>query len=102
MTKLIACGTEWIMSGVVSCYRGWEAGSSILGSAFSITAREYFHLAARYPADQQLILVILMTRGFAFGGRACAERVAFLLVLAKSRWYVQGDALVSYGSLVSH
>jgi hypothetical protein len=101
MTKPIKRGIEWMMCGVAFCQRGWGQGGSILDTSFRIISREYFHLVVRYPADQQLILVLLVTRGVASAGRACADRAAFLLVLAKSRCYADGDALMPYASLVA-
>ncbi len=83
MTKLF----ELMMCGVATCHRGWGFGSSVLDSVITITSREYFHLIVRYPADQQLLLFMLMTRGLASAGRLGADQVAFLLVLAKSGWY---------------
>ncbi len=76
MTKPLQRGFEWMMS-------------------------EYFHLVVRYPADQQLVLVLLVTRGVTSAGRLCVERAAFLLVLAKARCYAERDVLMPYGSLVA-
>jgi len=90
----------WI-DAVAACHRGLGYGSSVLESVITITSREYFHLVVRYPADQQLLLIMLMTRGLASAGRLCADRVTFLLVLVKSRWYATGDGLIPYGSFAS-
>lgn len=88
----------WV-NAVAACQRGLGYGRSIFDRVITIISREYFHLVARYPADQQLLFVMLMTRGLASAGRICADRVGLMLVLAKSRWYATGDALISYGSL---
>jgi hypothetical protein len=93
MTKVF----ELMMCGIATCHRGLGYGSSILDSVITITSREYFHLIVRYPVDQQLLLVMLITRGFASAGRVCADRAGFLLVVTKSRWYASRDALMSYG-----
>ncbi len=87
---------------VATCHRGLGYSRSLLDTTIKITSREYVHLVVRYPADQQLILVMLVTRGLASGARLFAEQATFLLVLAKSRWYSRTDALIPYGSPASN
>ena len=97
MTKL----SKLMMCGVATCHRGLGVGGAVLDNVITVTSREYFHLVVRYPADQQLILVMLMARGLTSAGSACANHVGFLLALAKSRCYVAEDALMPYDSLAT-
>ena len=80
---------------------GWGCISAQLDNVVALLSREYCHLVVRYPADQQLLLIMLTTRALACAGRACLDRVGFVLALARSQWYATRDGLIPYGNLAA-
>ena len=68
-------GVELLMFGVVTRHRGLGYGASILDSLIKALSQQYFNLIVRCPQDNQLLLAMLMTRGFISLGRYCNGRI---------------------------
>ncbi|HEY0256230.1 MAG TPA: GNAT family N-acetyltransferase [Candidatus Methylacidiphilales bacterium] len=78
-------GIELLMFGVMTRHRGLGYGASILDNVIKKVSEQYFNLVVRCPEDNQVLLLMLVTRGFISLDRHCHGRVLRLTPLLNVR-----------------
>jgi len=68
-------GIEILMFGVLKKHRGQGHGAAILDSIIKTISEQYFNLIVRCPEDNQVLLAMLLTRGFSAMNHFCQGRV---------------------------
>ena len=68
-------GIELLMFGVLKKHRGQGHGAAILDSVIRTISQQCFNLIVKCPENNQVLLAMLLTRGFSSISQFCSARV---------------------------
>ena len=68
-------GIELLMFGVLKKHRGQGQGTAILDSVIRTISQQCFNLIVKCPDNNQVLLAMLLTRGFSSMRHVCSSRV---------------------------